>query len=94
MKGDLSFLDRSFAEHRAALDREIAGAGSVVRVKQSVSKYAATPLAGFRWRRLAAAVVLAGMLGGALDLMLPERTFDQFDVAIFGPLELESAAQE
>lgn len=87
-------LDREIAAHCERLDREIADAGSVVRLKRELAQYATTPFAAFDWRRLAAAMVLAGMLGGALDLMLPEPIADQPEIAILDPLDLEGGAQE
>jgi len=80
-------LDREIVARRDRLDREIAGAGSVARLKLELAQYAAAPLGAFDWRRLAAAVVLAGMLGGAVDLMLPEPTADQAEIAILDPLD-------
>ena len=64
----------SLRTRRAELDGEIARAGAVERVAARRSaRLAAGPLAGMRWRRIAAAVLIAGMLGGAIDLMLAER---------------------
>jgi hypothetical protein len=44
------------------------------------------PLAGFGWQRLAAAMLVAGMLGGAVDLILPDRPADTGEAAFLGPL--------
>jgi hypothetical protein len=87
-------LDQEIVAHRDRLDREIANGGSLVRLKRELAQHATTPLATFDWRRLAAAVALAGMLGGALDLMLPEPIADQPEIAILDPLDLEGGAQE
>jgi hypothetical protein len=46
----------------------------------------ASPLAGLPWQRIAAAVLVAGMLGGAVDLLLPERSTDAVDATIVGAL--------
>lgn len=79
-------LDRLFAGEREALDREIARSGAAARVRDTVlARATANPLAGLHWRRIAAAVLVAGMLGCAVDLMLPDRTPDSFDVAIVDP---------
>ncbi|MGH6925059.1 MAG: hypothetical protein ACRED5_15100 [Propylenella sp.] len=81
-------LARLIAEHRGALDAEVARSGALPRVRDNVlmrSSY--DPLQGLSWRRVAAAVLVAGMLGGAIDLVLPERAPDTADVAIVGVLE-------
>ena len=91
---DERVFDRDMTEHRKVLDREIAGAHTVARLKRGLLRQAAGPLAGMNWRRVAAAVVLAGMLGGALDLMLPDTRVDQSDVALLDPLDFEGAGLE
>lgn len=87
---DERIFDHDLAEHREMLDRDIAGAHTVARLKRSLLRQTAGPLAGMNWRRIAAAVVIAGMLGGALDLMLPDASADQTDIAILDPLDLDA----
>ena len=86
---DERIFDRDLADHRAALDREIGGAHTIARLKGRLIGNLVGPLAGMDWRRIAAAVVIAGMLGGALDLMLPDTSADQTDIAILDPLDLD-----
>jgi hypothetical protein len=86
---DERIFDSDLVEHREMLDREIAGARTVARLKRRLLRNAAGPLAGMDWRRIAAAVIIAGMLGGALDLMLPDAG-DQTDIAILDPLDLDA----
>lgn len=87
-------FDSDLAEHREMLDHEIAGAHTLARLKRSLARHSSGPLAGMDWRRLAAAVLIAGMVGGALDLMLPDTVADQTDIAILDPLDLDSAGAE
>lgn len=91
---DERIFDRDLGEHREMLNREIAGGRTVARLKRNIVRHVAGPLAGMDWRRIAAAVLVAGMLGGALDLMLPDAGVDQTDIAILDPLDLESAGAE
>ncbi len=75
-------LDRLIAEHRAALDAEIAGSGALLRVREGVLMRApGDPLDGLQWRRVAAAVLVAGMLGGAVDYLRPESVAEPVGVA-------------
>ncbi len=78
-------LDRLVAEHREALDREIARSGAARRVRDNVMRRAADPLAGLSWRRIAAAVLVAGALGVTVDLLLPEPNND--DVMMVSALD-------
>jgi hypothetical protein len=68
-------LDRRIAEECARLDDEIARQGAVERVKRRLGgALRADPFADIGWRRIAAAVLIAGMLGGALDLLMPHAS--------------------
>jgi hypothetical protein len=78
-------FERSLAEYRDLLDAEIARSGAITRMRRD--PLAENPIAGMPWWRVAAVVFIAGMLGGALDLMLPETTSDPLDVAIVDPLD-------
>ena len=81
-------LDRGLAAERDARDEAIARAGAVGRVRQAVlAQTPANVLAGLPWPRIAAAILVAGMLGGAVDLMLlPPPPDDPIEVAIADPL--------
>jgi hypothetical protein len=87
---DERIFDRDLVEHREMLDRDIVAVDTVARLKRSLLRHTAGPLAGMNWRRIAAAVLVAGMLGGALDLMLPDASADQTDIAILDPLDLDA----
>lgn len=88
-------LDRLIAKHRTALDEEIAASGALRRVRHGVLMRASVdPLAGLHWRRVAAVVLVAGMLGGAVDLILPDNAADSFNVATVDALyDLESGTR-
>jgi hypothetical protein len=79
-------LEKLMAEERNALDGEIARSGAPRRVRDSVMRRSADPLAGLSWQRIAAAVLVAGMLGGAVDLLLPEPGAD--DVTMVSALDM------
>ena len=87
-------LERQFRDLRDFVDGDVSRAGAVSRVKGNVLREATRPLGGLDWRRLAAGVVLAGVLGGALDLMLPEPSPEPSEIAILDPLDIEAGAQE
>jgi hypothetical protein len=71
----------------ASLDAEIRKSGALDRVRRNVlTRRSGDVLAGIHWRRVAAAVLVAGMLGGAVDLALMQQAADSFDVAIIDPL--------
>jgi hypothetical protein len=90
---DERIFDRDLADYRAALEREIAEAHTIARLKGRLIGNLAGPLAGMDWRRIAAAVLIAGMLGGALDLMLPDTSADQTDIAILDPLDFDAGTE-
>jgi len=79
-------LDQKLAMHRDALDDEMARSGGFARLRKNLVRRSAGPISGLAWRRVAAGVLIAGMLGGALDLMLPERPAEPIDVALVDPL--------
>jgi hypothetical protein len=90
---DERIFDCDLAEHREALDRDIASDRTVARLQRRLVRDFAGRLAGMDWRRIAAAVVIAGMLGGALDLMLPDTRSDQTEIAILDPLDLDTGTE-
>ena len=67
-------------------DERIAATGALDRVKagalQRLPMRASLPMS---WRRIAAAMVMAGVLGGAMDVYLIERQ-DLADVVALDPL--------
>jgi hypothetical protein len=85
-------LDRALAAERDALDAEIAGSGAAERLGRLAARGApAGFLADIPWRRVAAGVIFAGMLGCALDLFLPGPS-DAVEVAMFDPLDAADGA--
>jgi hypothetical protein len=82
--------------YRAALDAEIRKSGSLERVRRNVlMRRSGSFLADIPWQRVAAAILVAGMLGAAVDLALPPQTVDTFDVAAVDPLyALDGADQQ
>ena len=80
-------LDRKLAEDRERLDAEIARSGALARFGRLASRrIPGHGLADIPWRRVAAAVIVAGMLGGGLDLMLPGPAADAIEMALVDPL--------
>jgi hypothetical protein len=80
-------LDRRLAAYGADLETEIAKSGALDRVRRRVLRSTAVDLfAGFSLRRIAAAILIAGAIGGVLDLALPIESNDALDVAIVDPL--------
>jgi hypothetical protein len=79
-------FDATLVAERAVLDQQIAASGAMERLRwRLLARAKGDPLAGFRWQRLAAAMLVAGMLGGAVDLLLPERTTEPSEAAVLGP---------
>jgi len=78
-------LDVKLRAYGEALDAEIARAGALDRVRRNVLGER-TLVVGLSWRRVAAAILIAGVLGAAFDLMLPEQVPESFDVAAVAPL--------
>ena len=80
-------LDRRFAAERRALDQEIARSGALARLLGIPGRpNTSDALAGISWRQVAAGVLIAGMLGGALDLLLPAPPADPVEIALVDPL--------
>jgi ABC-type cobalamin transport system ATPase subunit len=75
-------LELLIEAHRATLDADIVRSGALGRVRDNVlARHSVDPLAGLQWQRIAAAVLIAGMLGGAVDLLMPDRSTETVDVA-------------
>jgi hypothetical protein len=80
-------LDLGLAAYRDSLDRSIEVSKAPSRVGTRVLKrLPAAPLAALPWRKVAAAMIVAGALGGAMDLVLPEQAGDVSDGAAIDPL--------
>lgn len=81
-------LDRGLAALGEALDAEVVQAGAFDRIRRRVALRGrpADILSGLRWQRVAAAVVVASMLGGAVDLAFADRAAESIDVALIDPL--------
>ena len=82
-------LDGLIAADRAEIDAEIARSGALARLGRLSEHYApAAVVAGIPWRRVAAGVLIAGVLGGALDyLVLPRPASEPIDLALVDPLD-------
>jgi len=79
-------FENALSFERARLDREIAAAGAPKRVRRNIlARRGADPLAGIAWSRVAAAMLVAGMLGGAADLLLFGGSTETTEIAIFDP---------
>ena len=78
-------LGRRLRAYGDALDAEIRRAGALERVRRNVIGQRVLFI-GFSWRRIAAAIVVAGALGAVVDFMLPESAPEPFDVAAVAPL--------
>ena len=81
-------VDDAIDAARREIDAEVARAGSLQRVQGHVmARISADPLAGLSWTRVAAAVLVASMLGGAVDLvLLPERPAEPSEAIALDPL--------
>ena len=82
-------LDGLMAADRAEIDADIARSGALARLGRLSERYSpAGFVAGVPWRRVAAGVLIAGMLGGALDyLVLPRPAPEAIDLALVDPLD-------
>jgi hypothetical protein len=86
-------LDRVLLADRDAIDADVKRAGAAALIRSRLlARIAPDPLASLPWRSIAAAVLLAGMLGSALDLALPEPAAETADVAMLDPLEAVDGA--
>jgi len=78
-------IDRTLLRHRDEMDAAIARSGAVSRIAARLPRLA-HPLSGFHWRSVAAAMVVAAMLGGALDLALVDRSVEPPEAELLDPL--------
>jgi hypothetical protein len=83
-------LDKALANAREELDGVIDASHASARVERRVlARVLPDPLAGLRWQRIAAAMLVAGMLGGAIDLLMPDPAADAPDLVMLDPLSAE-----
>ncbi len=79
-------LDRAILSVRGELDGEIGRSGAIGRVREAALARVPLPsLDPAGWARIAAAVLVAGMLGGAMDLLLARQNREA-DVALVDPI--------
>lgn len=87
-------LDDGLGAYQGETARIVERSGAIARLAQRVQRRAAGPLAGVDWRRVAAGVVVASMLGGALDLALEEPQAEPLDVALVDPVSVLDPSSE
>ncbi len=78
-------LDALLAGARGEIDAEIAASGAPSRIRTAALAEAATPFARLPWRRIAAATLVAALLGGAADFAFFSPG-DTTDLAMNEPL--------
>jgi hypothetical protein len=87
---DARAFDAKLAGEREAMDLAVRGSEALARLsRRTLAQLEPDPLAGLRWERVAAALMVAALLGGATDLLLP-RT-ESPDVVMLDPLEIDMA---
>jgi hypothetical protein len=87
---DARVLDAKLAGERDAMDLAVRRSGALARLsRRTLAQLDPDPLAGLRWERIAAALMVAALLGGATDLLLPKA--DSPDVVMLDPLEVVTA---
>ena len=85
-------VDDGLRAHRDELDRMLVEAGALTRLRARTLAQVPGPLAGLGWQRVAAAVVVAAMLGGALDLYWGDAVPQTQDIVLLDPLDDSSAS--
>jgi hypothetical protein len=78
-------LDRGLSALRAELDEAVARDGAAGRVSAASMARLPRPLEGINWRSLAAAMILAALLGGALQALRPPAYADPVGPALLDP---------
>jgi len=72
---------------RDEIDDEIARFGSCARVRtRTLARLRRHPYAGLDWRKIAAAFLVAGMLGGAIDVLLFRPESEPADIVMVDPV--------
>lgn len=85
-------FERALVAERDLFDAEILRSGAVARLGRLTARGASAGLlADIPWRRVAAGVILAGMLGSALALVVPGPTSEAVEVALFDPFAADGA---
>jgi hypothetical protein len=80
-------LDRAIATARGELDDAIGRSGAVGRVRRAaLARLPRSPLGRIGLGRIAAAMLVAGILGGAMDLILAGQEGETADVAVVDPV--------
>ena len=80
-------LERALVTLRAESDNEIARSGAAARVRsRALARLRTHPYAGMDWRKIAAAVLVAGMLGGAIDVLLIRPDAEPADLVMVDPV--------
>jgi hypothetical protein len=79
-------FDAKLTAHRDGLAAALAASGAAGRVKRRTLAAVRPPLAGLDWRRIAAAMLVAAVLGGAMDIALIEQTPEEAEVVMLDPL--------
>jgi hypothetical protein len=79
-------FDHALADERGALDATIIHSGALERVRSRTLAHLPVPLAGLPWQRIAAAMLVAGMLGGATDLLISSSLSEPSEPALIDPL--------
>jgi hypothetical protein len=80
-------LDRGFAELRRDLDRTIESEAALERVRRVVlARLPERMSPRLHWSRIAAAVVVAALLGGAMDYVLADDSKAISELAMVDPL--------
>ncbi|HWT29874.1 MAG TPA: hypothetical protein VN240_02495, partial [Propylenella sp.] len=72
---------------RGEMDDEIARSGCCARVRtRTLARLRRHPYAGLDWRKIAAAFLVAGMLGGAIDVLLFRPESEPADIVMVDPV--------
>jgi len=87
-------LDRALAAHRGGVDREIEGSGAAERIARRMrGRFAAAAFGGLAWQKMAAAMLVAGALGGAMDLIVSDQAAEASEFVALDPfLSLDDIA--
>jgi hypothetical protein len=90
--GEARLLDEALADAREELDGAINASRAPARLAGRVlARVSPDPISGLRWQRIAAAMLVAGMLGGAIDLLMPDPPSDAPDLVMLDPLSADDA---
>jgi hypothetical protein len=80
-------LDRLLSTHRDEMDTAVAGSGAAGRVgRNTLARLPSAAFAKMHWHRIAAAMLVAGMLGGVMDMVLARQAGEPAEFAGIDPL--------